>query len=58
MPNNGLVQQAMNERCAEVMAFAERRCASNRERMKREAMGDYGQCIHIIVDDKEKDNAG
>ncbi len=50
----GIVKRAMNEKAASVMAFAEQRCTSNRERMKRESMGDYGQCVHITVDGRQK----
>ncbi len=33
----GIVNKAMAERFARTMVFAERRCAANRERMKKEA---------------------
>ncbi len=32
----GIVNEAMAERAAKTMAFAERQCAVNRERMKKE----------------------
>ena len=36
---------------ASTMLFAEKRCAENRARMKRESRGDFGQPVHIVLDE-------
>ncbi len=45
-------------RKAKIMAFAEKQCAMNRNRMAREAKGDYGQPLHICSKKNRVDNKG